>query len=386
MNPLFWLIALGLYTGLQTYLLRKGWRALAGCGAWRIFGLGAAIFLAASLVVGRMLLAWLPGPPATILVVIGNISLAAWVYLILFALLIDIFRAINALVPFFPRAVREHPRRAARAALASVLATTVLILAAGAVHAARFRVRDLDIFVPKAARPVRELTIVLASDIHVNPIMRDSHLEKIVETINGLAPDLIILAGDIINDDITPRGLERMAVTLRKLTAKYGVLGVLGNHEIYGGVERSLDWLARSGVDVLVDRAILVADSFYIVGRMDGGHGLRSGGRPRKPLDEVLAGVDRSYPLILVDHQPRHLDDARANGVDFQMSGHTHGGQIFPFNLINRLVYEDPLGYYRKGATQYYVSSGVGNWGPPIRIGSTAEIVRIRISLRPPPG
>jgi predicted MPP superfamily phosphohydrolase len=383
MNPLFWLTALGLYLGLHLYILRKGWRALAGTGAWRVFGLVVSILLALSFIGGRVLLARLPGVPATILVVIGNVYLAAWVYFILFALLIDILRAANALVPFFPRAVREQPRRASRAALVSVLAATVLILAAGAVHAARFRVRDLEISIPKAARPVRELSVVLASDLHVNPIMRDSHLEDIVATINGLEPDLIILAGDVINDDITPRGLERMAVTLRKLKAKYGVLGVLGNHEIYGGVERSLDWLARSGVDVLVDRTVLIADSFWIAGRMDYGHGFRGGGRPRKPLGEVLSGVDKGYPLILLDHQPRRLEDARANGVDFQISGHTHGGQIFPINLINRLIYEDPQGYYRKGATQYYVSSGVGNWGPPVRIGSTAEIVRIKISLRP---
>ena len=384
MMPLFWLLVLGLYAGLNAYLLRRGWRALAGTGAWRILGLAVFIALALSVIIGRMLLVRFPGVPATVLVIIGNIYLGACIYLIPFTFLIDLLRAANALVPFFPRAVRERPRRAARAAFAAVLLATALVLGAGAVHAARFRVRDLDIAIPKAARQVRELTVVLASDIHVNPIMRDSHLEEIVAAINGLEPDLIVLAGDIVNDDITPRGLERMAVRLRELHAKYGVLGVLGNHEVYGGVERSLDWLARSGVDVLVDRAILVAGSFYVIGRMDDGHGFRGAGLPRKPLDAILAGVDRSYPLILVDHQPRHLEDARAAGIDFQISGHTHGGQIFPFNLVNRLVYEDPKGYYRKGATQYYVSSGVGNWGPPMRIGSTAEIVRIRISLRPP--
>jgi predicted MPP superfamily phosphohydrolase len=214
--------------------------------------------------------------------------------------------------------------------------------------------------------------------------MRDSRLERIVAAINGLNPDLIVLAGDVINDDITPRGLERMAVALRGLRAKYGVLGVLGNHEIYGGVERSLEWLARCGIDVLVDRTVKVADTFSIAGRMDDGHSFRGAGRPRKPLDDLLAGIDRASPILLIDHQPRRLDDARANGVDFQISGHTHGGQIFPVNLINRLIYEDPQGYYRKGATQYYVSPGVGNWGPPVRIGSTAEIVRIRITLNPP--
>ena len=380
--PLFLLISLGLYAGLHVYVLRKGWRALAGTGAWRVGLLAAAIALAASVFLGRMLLARFPGFAATALVIAGNVYLGFFDILALGTVLIDILRGLDAIVPFVPRSVRAHPRRGPRAVLAVALLSAAAF-AAGVVHAAHVRVRDLDVSIAKPARPVSELTIALASDIHVNPLMRDSHLEDIVAAINGLEPDLIILAGDIVNDDITPRGLERMAVSLRKLRAKYGVLGVIGNHEVYGGVERSLDWLSRGGVDVLVDRAVLVADSFYVIGRMDDGHGFRGAGRTRKPLDQLLAGIDKSYPLILVDHQPRHLEDARANGVDFQISGHTHGGQIFPVGLINRLIYEDPVGYYRKGGTQYYVTSGAGNWGPPLRIGSTAEIVRIRLSLRP---
>jgi uncharacterized protein len=384
MNPLFWLAALGIYGGLQFYVLHKGWKALAGTGKWRVLALVLTLFLAVSFVGGRALLAWRPGAFATGVVIVGNVYLFAWEYLVLFALLIDLLRLVNAIVPFFPRFVRERRRRAARIAMAAALAATALLLAGGAVHAARFRIRELSVEISKPAGAIRDLAIVLASDLHVSPVMRESRLESIVEAINGLNPDLIVLAGDVINDDITPRGLERMAAALRGLRAKYGVLGVLGNHEIYGGVDRSLEWLAKSGVDVLVDRTVTIAGTFVIAGRMDDGHGFRGANRPRKPLAEVLAGVDRSRPILLIDHQPRRLEDAEANGVDFQISGHTHDGQIFPVNLINRLIYEDPYGYYRKGAAQYYVSSGVGNWGGPFRIGTTAEIVRIRIALKPP--
>jgi predicted MPP superfamily phosphohydrolase len=384
MNPLFWITALGLYGGLHFYILRKGWKVLKGTGGWRVLALVVSLFVSASFIAGRVLLARLPGAPTGGLMVVGNIWLAAWIYLVLFTFLIDIIRGANALVPFFPRSARENPRRAARFAFLGVLAATALILVFGAVQAGRFKIRDLDIRLSKASGAARDLTIVLASDIHVNPSMRMSHLEEIVASINGLGPDLIILAGDVLNEDIRGPQLEAMSAVLRKLKAPYGVLGVLGNHEIYGGVERSLEWLAKSGIDVLVDRTVLVAEEFYVAGRMDSGHGFRPGILPRKPLAEVLAGVDRSHPLILVDHQPRNLKDAEQNGVDLQLSGHTHGGQIFPITIINSLIYEVPQGYARKGKTQYYVSSGVGNWGPPMRIGSTPEIVRIRVSWEVP--
>ena len=381
MNPFFWITALGLYGGFHYYIIRKGWRALRGTGAWRIAALVFSLLLAGSFIVGRVLLASYPGGPTGGLIFVGNVWLAALVYLVLFCILIDLCRGANALVPFFPRALRENPRRTGRLAFFGVLASTALVLGYGAVHAGRIEIRDLDLRIPKAAGPIRSLTIVLASDLHVNPSMRTSHLEEIVASINGIRPDLIILAGDILNEDIREPELATMAVVLRKLRAPYGVLGVLGNHEIYWGVERSLVWLAQSGVDVLVDRTVLVAGAFYVAGRMDNGHGFRPGIRPRKPLAEILAGIDRGRPLILLDHQPRDLKDAEQNGVDLQLSGHTHGGQIFPFTFINSLVYEVPQGYARRGGTQYYVSSGVGNWGPPMRIGSTPEIVRIKISF-----
>jgi predicted MPP superfamily phosphohydrolase len=384
MNPLFWISALGLYGGLHYYVIRKGWKALAGTGGWRILALVAVLLLSISFIAGRILLARFPEAPTGVLIFAGNIWLAAWIYLVLFCLLIDLVRGANALVPFFPRAVRENPRRAARLAFFGVLASTGLVLGYGAIHAGRIEIRELDLHISKAAGAARDLTIVLASDIHVNPSMRMSHLEEIVASINGLEPDLIILAGDVLNEDIRGPDLAAMAVVLRKLKAPYGVLGVLGNHEIYGGIERSLEWLAKSGVDVLVDRTVLIADTFYVAGRMDDGHGFRPGIRPRKPLAEVLAGIDRRRPIILVDHQPRVLKDAEQNGVDLQLSGHTHGGQIFPITFINSLIYEVPQGYARKGGTQYYVSSGVGNWGPPMRIGSTPEIVRMKVSLEIP--
>jgi hypothetical protein len=123
-----------------------------------------------------------------------------------------------------------------------------------------------------------------------------------------------------------------------------------------------------------------VADSFYVVGRKDR-TAYRFGRDGRLPLQEILdkGGVDRNLFLILLDHQPLHLEEAQQAGIDLQLSGHTHAGQLFPLNLINKLVYEKNWGYLKKGATHYYISCGVGTWGPAVRTGSVPEIVEIRV-------
>lgn len=119
-------------------------------------------------------------------------------------------------------------------------------------------------------------------------------------------------------------------------------------------------------------------DSFYIIGR-DDLSGKRHNGHPRKPLGELLESLDRSLPLIVMDHQPARLEEAEAAGIDLQVSGHTHRGQMFPNHLVTRRTWELDWGYLRKGATQIIVSLGFGTWGPPVRIGNTPEVVSIRV-------
>jgi predicted MPP superfamily phosphohydrolase len=188
------------------------------------------------------------------------------------------------------------------------------------------------------------------------------------------------MPGDIADEDISPPEAQKMAAVLQKLHARYGVFSATGNHEYYGGLERNLAYLRQGKVMVLMDEAIKVGDSFYVIGRKD--LTARQFGERRKPLAEILEGVDPRLPLILLDHQPVHLEEAEQNGIDLQLSGHTHNGQLFPLNLINKFIYEDGWGYLRKGKTQYYVSCGVGTWGPPMRTASVPEIVQISLKFR----
>jgi hypothetical protein len=226
--------------------------------------------------------------------------------------------------------------------------------------------------------------MVVASDIHLGTIIGRKRFDRIVSRINELNPDMILLPGDIVDEDLTPVINQNLGESLKNLKSKFGVFAVTGNHEYIGGVEKACRYLADHGVEVLRDSAVKVNDCVYVVGREDRSID-RFTGKPRMPLSELMARVDKEYPVLLMDHQPFHLEEGANNGVDLQLSGHTHHGQLWPGNLISEKVYELSWGYKRKNGTQVYVSCGVGTWGPPVRLGNRPEIVNIHLRFAKPP-
>jgi predicted MPP superfamily phosphohydrolase len=238
----------------------------------------------------------------------------------------------------------------------------------------------MEINIDKSGGELEELNIVAASDIHLGTIIRNSRLKYIVDKINNLSPDLILLPGDIVDEDVSSVMEQNMASILKQLNAKYGVYAITGNHEYIGGVQETVKYIRDGNVTVLMDSIEKIANSFYLIGRKD--HSAISFGDSRDTLATILESADKSLPLILVDHQPFNLEEAQMNGIDFQISGHTHHGQLFPFNFITKRVYEKSWGYMRKNSTQYYVSCGVGTWGPPMRLGNRPEILNIKVLFR----
>ncbi|GGF91196.1 metallophosphoesterase [Paenibacillus abyssi] len=264
-----------------------------------------------------------------------------------------------------------------------ILGILALLLAVGSWNAWRPIVRTYEIKIDKPAGQLKTMRIAVASDLHLGTIVRNKHLQGFVERINALNPDLILLPGDIIDDDIKPFIQQNMAETMRGLKAKHGVYAVLGNHEYIGGhVDEFVERLQQVGIQVLLDRSVQVADSLYIVGRKDrSADSARFGSAGRLKLGELLSGVDLSHPVILMDHQPYHLDLAAAAGVDVMLSGHTHRGQMTPNHFITRRLFELDWGYKRKDTMHAIVSSGLGFWGPPIRLGSRSEIIELIITF-----
>ncbi len=377
---IFFSIALSVYALINYYIFIREWEAGGRDASWRSVYVAAFLFLSLSYIAGRFLerykLSWF----SSMLVLLGSFWLAAMIYFLLFAFAIDILRLANFIVPFFPSSLAISTERTKEILSLAIVAIVSVIVLAGYLNARMPRLRTIELTIPKQGRSMKSLNIAVVSDIHLGTIVGKSRLENIVQRINALDPDIVLLPGDVVDEDIGPVIRNNLGETLRKIRSKYGVIAVTGNHEYIGGVEPACRYLVEHNITMLRDSAMKINDSFYIVGRED--LSIRGfAGKTRKTLEELMSGVDKSYPIILMDHQPFHLDEAEKNGADLQLSGHTHHGQLWPFNFITKKVYELSWGYKKKGNTHYYVSCGVGTWGPPVRTGNRPEIVNIKLNF-----
>lgn len=371
---LFFSVVLFIYGAVNLYIFFRGWRSLPEYGFSRIYYSAGFFFAAVSFIAGRILerkaLSWF----SEALTWIGSFWLAWMLYAVLFLIAVDVLTFVNFLFDFLPYYQFQ---------LVPVAAVTVfLIVLAGHINARSPHVKKLQLSIEKKSTGADTLNIVVASDIHLGTIIGRSRIDKIVEMINALNPDITLLPGDVVDEDLAPVIKENLGESLRNIRSRMGVYAITGNHEFIGGADAATRYLTDNGITVLRDQYVKINDRFYVVGRED--RSVKSfNGRQRKTLEELIQGVDRNLPLILMDHQPFNLDEAVYNGIDLQLSGHTHHGQLWPFNFITKKVFEISWGYKKKGMTHFYVSSGVGTWGPPVRIGNRPEIVQIELKFTP---
>ena len=362
--------SLNFYIGWHIWGILKAWvPSSVGWVYWIVFWL-----VALSYIIGRVGTAVLPGRLSTHLTVLGCYWLACMYYLVIILVLVDLTGFLNHRLGFLPETLTNPSVVAAGVTL---LALAVLVYGSWNAHHPRITRYSLEI--PKTAGELNELRIVAVSDVHLGPIVHNGRLLRMVEMINSLEPDLILMPGDIIDENIKPFLEQKMPATLRRLSPKYGAYAVLGNHEYMGGhVDETIHHLEEAGITVLRDRCVLVADSFYVVGR-DEAMSRHAGRSSRLPLSQILSGLDHTKPIIMMDHQPIDLDEADHAGVDLQVSGHTHLGQLFPNQWVTNRLFENDYGYSKKENLQVIVSCGYGTWGRPVRIGNTPEIVYINV-------
>ena len=377
---IFFSIFFLLYSLINFYVFLRGWQAIPTDSHLRVPY--AAVFwtIALSFIAGRFLERIAFTPFSTAVVWIGSFWFAAFAYFTLAALLIDMMRLINYVAPFFPSFVTENIARTKAVLALSVFSVVVLAIVIGYFNARSPRVKILQVHIPKQVDSVKTLDVAVASDIHLGTIIGRERLNDIVEKINNLHADLVLFPGDIVDEDLAPVVNQNLGETLRTIKAKYGVYAITGNHEYIGGVEEACKYLMDHGIRVLRDETINVNGSIVLVGREDRSISQFSG-KKRKPLAELMTGVDKRYPIILMDHQPFGLHEAVEQGVDLQLSGHTHHGQLWPFNAITNAIYELSWGYKKMDQTHFYVSSGVGTWGPPVRLGNTPEIIHLKLTF-----
>jgi predicted MPP superfamily phosphohydrolase len=249
----------------------------------------------------------------------------------------------------------------------------LIIFIAGTYFAFTPIVQRKTIHVNKNGSSLSELKVVLASDFHLGLLSNKKHLQRFVNLANEEKPDLVLLAGDLVDDDPIWFVNNGMSDVMRQLKSTYGVFGVVGNHEYYGRkIPLLIEEMQASGVQMLLDETICIDNSFYITGREDSTNGKR----------QSLAGIlpeNRLLPWFVMDHTPNDLKTPADLGVDIHVSGHTHRGQMWPNHLITRRLFELDYGYKLKNAMHAFVSSGFGFWGPPIRLGSRSELWSITV-------
>ncbi len=238
----------------------------------------------------------------------------------------------------------------------------------------------LDTLADRTAKKA-EIKIVLMSDLHLGYHNRKQEFRRWIDMINAEQPDIILIAGDIIDISVRPLLEEQVAKDFHLFKAP--IYACLGNHEYYSGEPKAQRFYEEAGIQLLRDSVATIGDGsgttgrLCIIGRDD-----RSNPH-RKPLSQIVsqANINRENDFtILLDHQPYNLEEAEENGIDFQFSGHTHHGQVWPISWITDAIYEDAFGPLQKGSTKYYVSSGMGIWGGKFRIGTQSEYLVLTIS------
>ena len=375
----FLLIALTVYGLANFYIGRRGAQALASTPRARAVFLVLFVGLALAFPLGRSLMIVARGRLTSALVEAGTFHLAVMLYGLMAVLAIDLGRLANAFVPFLPRTWFEEGAKAGPVVFTLAASAVALTLAYGAWNATRLRTVDLEIRLPAKTGSVDRLTVVVASDLHLGALVGPKRLEKVVRRMNDLAPDVVLFVGDIVDESVTEEIEARLGGIMRRLRAPLGIYAALGNHESYSGLGRNVACLRACGLTVLQDEAAEVAGAVRLVGRRDPSSLAVQEVRLSIPGILARSGLGADLPVVVLDHQPVRFEEVIEAGADLQISGHTHDGQIFPIGLINGLIYELNWGYLRKGGTQFYVTSGAGTWGPPVRIGSRAEVVRLRI-------
>lgn len=279
----------------------------------------------------------------------------------------------------------------------AVVSFTILMSVYGIVNAQNLKVTTYDVTVDKSSKQ-DELNVVLIADLHLGYSVGVKQMKRMVNKINELQPDVVVVAGDIFDNEFSAiYNPVRLAEILRGINSKYGVYAVYGNHDIeedilcgftfsdddvtqVTSIKEMDDFIENCGFTFLYDEAILINDDFYIYGRPDEERP-NFGNDSRLEAEKITEGLDLSKLIICVDHEPHDQKKLSAAGVDVDLNGHTHAGQLFPGNIIINFFWDIAYGYKNFDGMHNIVTSGVGLFGPNMRTFTKAEIAQVKIHL-----
>jgi predicted MPP superfamily phosphohydrolase len=379
--PILFYIIAGLYVVLNVGLIVRFYYALRGPGVSRAVRVGLCLFfivLSVAFFLSRVMegnSVWVKA------VAFAGFSWFAFMYHALLVWgLISIFRLLNWRFCWLVIAPEDRVRWRLWSC-AGIIVTACVICIAGWVNMQFLAVREEKLSVPAGVAPLR---IVALSDLHLGRLASDGFLSSVIDRIEPLSPDIVLFLGDTLETDFDPSEVQAAAAVLGRLKPRLGIWGVLGNHEYFANREElNEQWLNQIGIRMLADQWEMIGEmpgeKILLIGRKDYMTKRYSG---RKSVQEIIADVpeeDKGALKILLDHQPADLEGAEKAGVFLQLSGHSHNGQFFPINFVVPFLFENAYGYYRRGQTHYWVTSGAGAWGPRIRTSGRPEIMLIEL-------
>lgn len=355
---LFIIIFLAIYLGANGLLFRALLSGISQFPLWAKITVSALYWLLAlSFIFIESFHRKLPMQAAHVLYWIGTGWLAVFLYMLLLLGVVSIAKWFGLPTVYF---------------WAGGISLIAVALIAGFVHFNHPVVRHQSINIETASSSHKSLRVVAVSDVHLGYGIRRERAEQYVRLINEQKPDLILISGDLIDVSVRPLWEDNMQEALRQLRAPMGVYMVPGNHEYISGINESVRFIQAAGIKLLRDSVVTLPCDIQIIGRDD-----KSNAR-RKPISQLLSETNGKSPVILLDHQPDNdqiEQIANSRRVDFALFGHTHHGQIWPMTWITDLRYRQSHGYTHQGRTHVYVSSGLGLWGPPFRIGTDSELI-----------
>jgi uncharacterized protein len=306
-------------------------------------------------------------------------------FLFFWVLFADLFLLVVYVLKRIKQPIKAPINQKRRVFIARAVATNALVLSSGmaAVSVKNYYsepiIKDVAIKINNLPNSFKNFKIAQLSDLHLGQLMDKTRLREVVQITNSIKPDLVAITGDMVDgrvnvlkDDITP---------LQELKSRFGSYFVVGNHEYYSGVEDWIKEITKQNVKVLENESVKIKknkDFIYLSGVYDyGAH--RVGSTLIADYKKALEGLQKDIPTIMLAHQPKAVKKLKNFSVDLMLSGHTHGGQIWPFNFLVGLVEPHLKGLKRIGNTQVYVNQGTGCWGPPMRLGTFNEITQIRL-------
>jgi hypothetical protein len=378
---LFLIVVLAVVAGIHTYLWLRLVRDTTSPGRSRRLGTAAVVLFLLLIVGGLIGSRTLPPTAATPLAWVGYLALALMFYLLVTLVVLEVPRLVARRLPARHRLSARRADASRRLFLGRALAGTAGLVAAATVGygvtqaTGRIPLKRVSVRLDRLDPAFDGYRIALLTDIHLGPILGREFLTDVVARVNSADVDLVAISGDLVDGDTGTLGSA--ARPLAGLSSRDGTFFVTGNHEYYSGAPAWVGYLRRLGVRVLRNERAEIrrGDAVLDVAGVDD-YTARASGVPGHGADlpRALAGRDPDRPVILLAHQPVLVEQAAALGVDLQLSGHTHGGQMAPFNLAVRLQQPFVAGLHRVRRTLLYVSRGVGFWGPPVRVGAPPEI------------